>query len=129
MNDKRLGIIGGMGPEATVSFYRRIIAKTQVSCDQDHYRVIIDSNPKIPDRTSAILRGTASPLPALIETAHNLEKLDVEIAGIPCITAHYYLDELRKHTSIKIVSAIESVNDKLNKQYPDKIIGILRSQY
>ncbi len=125
MNEKRLGIIGGMGPEATVSFYSRIIAQTQVSCDQDHYRVIIDSNPKIPDRTSAILNGTTSPLPALIETAKNLERLEVETAGIPCITAHYYLEELRKHTTIKIVSAIESVNDKLNKQYPDKTIGIL----
>ena len=125
MNDKILGIIGGMGPEATVSFYKRIIGLTQVSCDQDHYRVIIDSNPKIPDRTSAILNGTTSPINDLIKTAKNLEKLDVEIAGIPCITAHYYLDELRKHTAINIVSAIESVDDKLKKEYPDKIIGIL----
>jgi len=125
MNDKRLGIIGGMGPEATVSFYRRIIEQTKVSCDQDHYRVIIDSNPKIPDRTSAILKGTESPLNALIETAKNLEKLDVEVAGIPCITAHYYLEDLRKHTSITIVSAIESVNDKLKDEFPNKTVGIL----
>lgn len=125
MNDKILGIIGGMGPEATVSFYKRIIGLTEVTCDQDHYRVIIDSNPKIPDRTSAILKGTTSPLNGLIETAKNLEKLNVEVAGIPCITAHYYLNELREHTSINIISAIESVDDKLKKEYPDKIIGIL----
>lgn len=125
MNDKILGIIGGMGPEATISFYQRIISKTKVTCDQEHFRVIIDSNSKIPDRTSAILNGTTSPLPALIETTRNLEKLGVEIAGIPCITAHYYLDELRKKTSIKIVSAIESIDDVLRKKYPGQTIGIL----
>lgn len=125
MNDRILGIIGGMGPEATVSFYSRIIGLTKVSCDQDHYRVVIDSNAKIPDRTSAILNGTESPLPALIETAKNLEKLGVEVAGIPCITAHYYLNDLRKNTAIKIVSAIESVNDVLLRDYKDKTIGIL----
>jgi len=125
MNDKILGIIGGMGPEATVSFYKRIIASTEVTCDQDHYRVIIDSNPKIPDRTSAILHGTTSPLPALIETAKNLEKLGVVVAGIPCITAHYYIDDLRKHTSINIVSAIEAVDHKLRTEHQGKTIGIL----
>lgn len=126
MNDKILGIIGGMGPEATVSFYKRIIRQTEVSCDQDHYRVIIDSNAKIPDRTSAILNGTESPLPALIETANNLEKLDVVVAGIPCITAHYYIDELRRHTNITIVSAIESIYHKLQSEYSEcKKVGIL----
>ncbi|MCH4886888.1 amino acid racemase [Acidaminobacter sp. JC074] len=125
MNDRILGIIGGMGPEATVSFYRRIIALTEVTCDQDHYRVIIDSNPKIPDRTSSILKGTQSPLPALIDTAKNLEKLGVVTAGIPCITAHYYIDELRKHTSIDIVSAIEAVDYKLRTKHKGKTVGIL----
>lgn len=126
MNEKILGIIGGMGPEATVSFYRRIIRQTEVTCDQDHFRVIIDSNPKIPDRTSAILHHTESPLPALIETANNLEKLNVEVAGMPCITAHYYIDDLRKNTKIKIISAIESVNDKIKIEYAScKKVGVL----
>lgn len=125
MNDRILGIIGGMGPEATVSFYKRIIALTEVTRDQDHFRVIIDSNPKIPDRSSAILYGEPSPLPALIETAKNLEKMGAETAGIPCITAHHYLNDLRKHTSLKIISAIESVHDILEKEHPGKTIGIL----
>lgn len=126
MNDKKLGIIGGMGPEATVNFYSRIIKNTQVSQDQDHFRVIIDSNTKIPDRTAAILNKGPSPLPALIETAKNLESLGVEIAGIPCITAHYYLEQLRPHTSINIMSALEVINHKIKTCYPNvKSIGVL----
>lgn len=126
MNDKILGIIGGMGPEATVSFYSRIIKMTTVDKDQDHFRVVIDSNPKIPDRTDSILNKGPSPLPKLIETAKNLESLGVEIAGIPCITAHYYLNALRKETSIKILSATEVVHDKISKTYPNiKKVGIL----
>lgn len=54
MNDKIIGILGGMGPEATAEYYMKIIRATQAEKDQDHYRVIIDSNAKIPDRTAAI---------------------------------------------------------------------------
>lgn len=126
MNDKIIGIIGGMGPEATVTFYSRIIKFTKVDCDQDHFRVIIDSNSKIPDRTNAILNNGESPLKALIDTAKNLELLGVEIAGIPCITSHYYIDEINKNTSINVISALKVLNDKIIKDYENvKKIGVL----
>lgn len=126
MNEKILGIIGGMGPEATVSFYSRIIKMTTVRKDQDHFRVVIDSNSKIPDRTDAILNDGPTPLPALIETAENVRKMGAVVAGIPCITAHYYLDELRSNTDLKILSAIEVLEDKIKKLYPNvKSIGVL----
>lgn len=126
MNDKILGIIGGMGPEATVTFYNRIIKHTLVSTDQDHFRVIIDSNSKIPDRTTAILYGGESPLQALIETAKTLENSGVEVAGIPCITAHYYINEINRNTSVNVLSALEVLNEKILTDYKDvKKIGIL----
>lgn len=126
MNDKILGIIGGMGPEATISFYSRIIKLTKVHKDQEHFRVVIDSNTKIPDRTDAILRNGDSPLPALIETAENVKKMGAEVAGIPCITAHYYIDALRQAVDLNIISAIEVLGDKLHTAYPAvKKIGIL----
>lgn len=55
MNDKIIGMIGGMGPKATVDLYTKIIEATEIEKEQDHFRVIIDSNPKIPDRTEGIL--------------------------------------------------------------------------
>lgn len=126
MNDTVLGIIGGMGPEATISFYSRIIKLTNVTSDQDHFRVIIDSNTKIPDRTNAILYGGKSPLGALIETATNLEKLGVKCAGIPCITAHYYIKELNEQINIPVINALEVLNNEIKENFKDiKKVGIL----
>ena len=62
MSEKVIGIVGGMGPEATLDLYREILQATPAQKDQDHLRVIIDSNPKIPDRTPAITGAGASPM-------------------------------------------------------------------
>ncbi len=124
MNDKIIGIIGGMGPEATISFYERIIRNTKINKEQDHFHVIIDSNAKIPDRTESILHNSDAPLKYLIQSADNLKKLNAYVAGIGCITAHYFLDELRKSTDLTIISAIDAVNDKLSTLGIKKI-GIL----
>lgn len=126
MNNNIIGILGGMGPEATMDLYLKIIKATVVEKDQDHFRVIIDSNPKIPDRTDAIIGNGKSPLDAMIETGKNLEKLNVELCCIPCITAHYFIDELQKELSFKILNAIEEVNNHLKENYPNvKNIGVL----
>ncbi len=98
--EKIIGILGGMGPAATLALYERIIALTPAQCDQDHLRVIIDSNPKIPDRTAAILGNGESPLPAMAESAKTLERAGADFIVIPCNTAHYWLDELQKEVAI-----------------------------
>jgi aspartate racemase len=59
-----IGILGGMGPEATLDLYRHILQLTPATKDQDHIRVLIYSNPKIPDRTRAIESDGESPLPS-----------------------------------------------------------------
>ena len=63
--EKTIGILGGMGPEATLDLFGKIIAATPAARDQEHLRVVIDSNPKVPDRTAAILAGGESPVPAM----------------------------------------------------------------
>ncbi len=126
MNDTLLGIIGGMGPEATINFYSRVIKYTHVNKDQDHFRVIIDCNAKIPDRTNAILSDGESPLRALIDTAKNLESLGVQIAAIPCVTSHYYFDALDKNTSMKLIHIIRALNENISDHYnKTKKIGVL----
>ena len=104
--EKVIGILGGMGPEATLELFRRIIHKTSAQIDQDHLRIIIDNNPKIPDRMAALLHGGESPLPALISTAQNLERARADFIIIPCNTAHYYLGEMRKAVHIPIIDMI-----------------------
>lgn len=126
MKEKILGIIGGMGPEASAQLYMKIIKKTQVKKDQDHFRLIIDSNPKIPDRTKAILGLGESPVPEIVQTAKNLELMGVELACIPCMTSHYFFDEIVEKVNLPIMNALEELNDYLKENYPSvKKVGIL----
>ncbi|MBZ4663445.1 MAG: aspartate racemase [Caloramator sp.] len=126
MNDKVIGIIGGMGPEATADLFMKIIQKTKVEKDQDHFRIIIDNNPKIPDRTKAILYGGESPINTLINTAKNLEKVGVDVACIPCMTSHYFIEEIQNSVSYPIINAFDVVREYIFKHYPNvKNIGVL----
>jgi aspartate racemase len=126
MNDKIIGIIGGMGPEASASFFMRIVKATQVKKDQDHYRVIIDSNPKIPDRTEAILGIGDSPVNAMVETAQNLERAGVNVGCITCMTAHYFIDDLQRNVSYPILNAFIETRKYIFDNYPEvNNIGIL----
>ncbi len=126
MNDKIIGILGGMGPEATAYFYFKLIKATPVKIDQDHFRVIMDSNSKIPDRTTAILGKGESPVPALIQTAKTLEAAGVDVACIPCITSHYFIDEIQSSVNFKILNALKELDLYIKTEYPDiKNIGIM----
>ena len=106
MTEQTIGILGGMGPEATVELFRRILGLTQAKRDQDHIHVIVDSNSKIPDRTAAILGQGESSLPMMIAAAENLESAGADFIAIPCNTAHYWLRELREAVSILIIDMI-----------------------
>ncbi|PRY82333.1 aspartate/glutamate racemase family protein [Alkalibacterium olivapovliticus] len=125
-DEKIIGVLGGMGPLATASFYTKLIEETHVSKDQDHYRVIIDSNPKIPDRTKAILYGGDSPVEEMIRTAQNLEKSGASVLVMPCITAHYFHEEIQKSVTIPFYHVLKGLSDFLDTVYPSvKRIGVL----
>ena len=70
---KSIGILGGMGPMATVDIFKKVVANTQADSDNAHIRIYIDNNSQIPDRTAAILAGGADPVPAMAESAKKLE--------------------------------------------------------
>jgi aspartate racemase len=109
MPEKVIGILGGMGPEATAAFFLRIVRATKVRCDQDHFRVLVDSNPKIPDRTAAIRGEGKSPLPMLVESARGLQKAGADFIAIPCVTAHYFFEPLQEKVRIPILNIVEEV--------------------
>jgi len=113
--DRMIGILGGMGPEATLDLYRHIIDLTPATRDQDHIRVLIYSNPKIPDRTNAIAGSGNTPLPDLIESAKVLEKGGAGIIAMPCNTAHYFLPQMRQEVSIPILDMIEETCLRIRK--------------
>ena len=124
--DRMIGILGGMGPEATLDLYRHIIALTPAIRDQDHIRVLIYSNPKIPDRTKAIAAQGDDPLPWLIESAKLLEKGGAGIIAMPCNTAHYYLPQIQQEVSVTILDMIEETCRKIRETLPEaRTIGLI----
>jgi len=128
MPEKIIGILGGMGPEATIDLFYKIIKSTPAEKDQDHLRIIIDNNPKIPDRTTAILGKGEDPLPALQETARNLEKAGADLIIIPCNTAHYFLPSIQESVKIPILNMIEETAKETQRKTPQiKKVGLLAS--
>ena len=128
MPEKIIGILGGMGPEATIDLFYKIIKFTPAEKDQDHLRIIIDNNPKIPDRTAAILGKGEDPLPALQETAKNLEKAGADFIIIPCNTAHYFLPLIQESVKIPVLNMIEETAKETRKKIsPIQKVGLLAS--
>ena len=100
---KTIGIIGGMGPAATVDLMSRIISMTDASCDQEHIPMIVDSNTRIPDRTGAILGLCESPVPEMLASAKRLEAAGADFIIIACNTAHYFVPEIKDKIGIPIL--------------------------
>ena len=120
MTEKIIGIIGGMGPEATVDFMNRIIRATPAKDDIDHIRLIVDNNPKIPSRMKAILEQTGEdPTPCLVEMARKLADWGADILTIPCNTAHYYYQIIKDAIDIPVLNMIELTVDAVIKDHPD----------
>lgn len=129
MNEKIIGILGGMGPEATLDLFYKIIKLSPAKKDQDHCRIIIDNNPKIPDRTNAILGTGKDPLPELIMTAQNLEKAGADFIIIPCNTAHYFISGIQQNVNIPILNMIEESANYVKNIYPSfKKVGLFASK-
>ena len=101
---KILGVIGGLGPLATAYFFEIVTKLTDVRCDQDHLEILIHSVPQTPDRTAYILgESTESPLPKMTEAGLGLVRNGAEVIAIPCITAHYFHDDLEEALGVKVM--------------------------
>lgn len=127
MREKVVGVIGGMGPEATVDFLRRLIAAVPARDDSDHIRVLVDNNPKIPSRLAALVEKTGEdPAPVLCEMARGLEKQGADFLVVPCNTAHYFLPQIAKAVSIPLLDMVGLSIAKLAALSPKPAkIGIL----
>jgi len=128
MNELVIGIIGGMGPKATVDLYKRIIDITDATCDQDYFHVIIDANSKIPDRTQVILNNGESAVPEMIRSAKKLEKMQVDIGCIACITAHNFIQEVQETVNYRLLNMLELVKIYIQGLKGIRKIGVLATE-
>lgn len=101
---EKLGVIGGMGPEATSYFYDQVVCHTQASCDQEHLDMVILSCASMPDRTRAIREGDATELlEKMASCTAVLEQLGCANIAIPCNTSHVFYDEIQATTTVPII--------------------------
>lgn len=104
---KKLGVIGGLGPMATAYFLQLVTQMSDAGTDQEHMEVLLHSKPQIPDRTRYILgQSTENPLPQITEVGRALVGQGAEVIAIPCVTAHYFQEQLEQSIAVPIIDAI-----------------------
>lgn len=109
-----VGVLGGMGPLATMDFCQKVVALTSAEGDADHIPLIVSSYPQIPARVTPILTGSGvSPLPALCREREFLRDAGAKCLVMPCNTAHFWYDDLAKDAGIPFLHIVESAADAL----------------
>lgn len=103
-----LGVLGGMGPAATAEFLRLLASHVPADCDQEHPRVVMLSDPSVPDRTTALLNGDDTPLLAIEEGLATLAGWGADLLAVPCNTAHVYIDRIRGRLPVPVVHIVDA---------------------
>ncbi len=117
MDEKILGVIGGLGPLATAHFMEEVTAMTQAEREQDHVNMIVYNFPSIPDRTGYILGSNLrSPLPGLLWAGRALCREQVTAIAIPCVTAHFFYEEMSRQLRAPVIHALEETARHLKDQ-------------
>jgi aspartate racemase len=127
MNKRKIvGVLGGMGPDATVDFMTKVIALTRADKDQDHLHMLVDHDPTVPNRQDAILGDGEDPGPAMAAMARRLEAAGADFLVIPCNTAYAFQDNILDMVSIPLISIIDESINAIGKKAPDaKAVGLL----
>lgn len=126
---RRVGILGGMGPEATVLLMSRLITATPASDDSDHLPLMVDMNPQVPSRIARLIEGRGEdPGPVLAAMAVGLQRSGAQALAMPCNTAHFYAPAIRDAVTIPLLDMVEiSVEQAARQVGPGGSVGILGS--
>ena len=127
-NPQLLGVLGGMGPMATVDFLAKLIKATPASCDQDHIPIIAHFVPQIPDRSDAIEGIGLSPQIALENAALNIEREGAQALVIPCNTAHFWYEQIASRLSIPVLHIADAVVKQIPLTLRKQPIGLLATK-
>ena len=111
-----IGVLGGMGPAATIDFMTQVRSLTAAQCDQDHVPLLVHCVPQIPDRSSAILTGGDAPFLPLLAGARLLEGAGVRAIAIACNTAHFWHARLAAEVDIPVLHIAHAVRDRMHAQ-------------
>ena len=124
-----LGVLGGMGPLATVDFLEKLVLQTEATRDQDHIPFLVACLPQIPDRMEALLRGGPTPSDAMVAGIDRLVAGGADLIAIPCNTAHAWYDELAARSPVPILHIVHAVLDALRDRGIERgPIGLLATE-
>jgi aspartate racemase len=122
----KIGVVGGVGPAATVDFLGKIVRNTQAKRDQDHVKVLLEQNPQIPDRTGHLVGSGPDPTIALYATCKKLEAGHADLIAIPCNTAHAFVERIQRYLGIPIVNMLTETVQHIRVTFPElKEVGVL----
>ena len=114
-----------MGTIATAHFFKVLAERVRAEKDQDYPRIIIDNNPNNPDRTAAITGRGENPVDEIVISLKNLESAGAQVIAMPCISAHYYYDEIAGSTAVPLINMIEETYKVYSEKISGKIVGLL----
>lgn len=120
---KRIGIVGGMGPLASLFYAQQLVLKHPVSKDQEQFHIVLDSNSTIPDRTLALLNQGESPVKAISKSLELLSHANVEIGFITCFTSHAFFNEFKEDAKFNLLNVFELLSS--SKQLEGHKVGLL----
>ena len=121
-----VGVIGGLGPEATLDFFAKVLRATPAERDQDHLHLIINNNPKVPNRNEAVAGTGPSCGPELAKSARALGRAGADLLVMPCNTAHAFESDIRAAVQIPFMSLIDETVSATRAQHPQlRRVGIL----
>ena len=122
----KVGVVGGVGPAATVDFLDKVVRHTPASRDQDHIKLLVEQNPQIPDRTENLVSEGIDPTVSLYATCKKLEEGDADIIAIPCNTAHAFVDRIQPYLGIPIINMLTVTVRYLRDAFPGlRDVGVL----
>lgn len=122
----KVGVVGGVGPAATVDFMQKIVRNTPAARDQEHIKVHVEQNPQIPDRTENLIGHGQDPTIALYATCKKLEDGGADLIAIPCNTAHAYVERIQSSLSIPIVNMLTVTVQSIRERFPQLTqVGLL----
>ena len=124
-----LGVLGGMGPLATVDFLAKLVGATPAAGDADHVPFVAASLPQIPSRVAAILAGGASPLPALVDARDRLLSAGATLLAMPCNTAHHWHDALARGIDVPFLHIADAAAAEVASRLPaGAVVGVLATE-
>ncbi|GAB2755028.1 cysteate racemase [Amycolatopsis magusensis] len=103
-----LGVLGGMGPAATAEFLRLLALRVPARTDQEHPRIVLLSEPSVPDRTDALLAGEDTPLRPIREGLRTLVGWGADLLAVPCNTAHVFIDRISAQLPVPVVHIVDA---------------------